>query len=321
MQKKYNILCLLIISFSASFSSAVMAKELESVVLKLQWLDQFQFAGYYMAQERGFYEDAGLRVRIEPYTQRSQDVVNTVVKGHGYYGTGRSSLVVDKVIGKPVVILAAIFQESPSVLLTRDDTGIEALSDLIGRKIMISYDALAGAEYIGMLADQGVRQHDIIHLQHSYNLDDLVNKKIDAMASYVSNEPYFLKKRDIGFRAFHPKDYSQNYYGDMLFTSKEEVTKHKERAISFRAASLKGWAYAFDHIEEAAKLIKRKYNAQNKTLESLIFEGQELKKLSVKEKIPFGHVSLDKLEKSAEAYHELGIFSDHYRLDGLVFKE
>lgn len=300
---------------------ATSAFALEKISLKLQWLDQFQFAGYYMAKEKGFYADAGLDVAIQPFTFETSDVVAHVLSGKATYGTGRSSLLAARVQGKAVVVLSAIFQDSPSILLVRADSGIETVSDLIGRKIMITPDELGAAATMGMLQYEGVRAFDVIRQQHSYDLQDLIDGKTDAMASYISNEPYMLKERGIGYKAFSPKDYGQDYYGDLLFTSEQEVTKHPERVRAFRAASLKGWIYAFDNIEETAKVIKQHYNGQNKSFESLVFEGKALRALAYKAGVPFGNVSVEKFREISRLYYEIGIFPQVYKFDGFVWSE
>ncbi|WP_165602681.1 ABC transporter substrate-binding protein [Candidatus Terasakiella magnetica] len=297
------------------------AQAMEKVSLKLQWLDQFQFAGYYVAKEKGFYEKAGLDVEIIPFTFGSPNVVNDVVEGRATYGTGRSSLLAAHVKGLPVVALSAIFQETPSVLLTRDDTGIEHLSDLIGRRIMITPDELGAASTIGMLASEGLRVFDVVRMDHSYNLDDLINKKTDAMACYVSNEPFVLKEKGVGFNSFSPKDFGQNYYGDLLFTSQKELKTHPGRVKRFKAASLMGWAYAFDHIDETVNLIKRSYNGQKKSVKSLTFEGQELKKLAYQDGLPLGHISKAKFTEIAKLYYNLGILPEVKELDSFVLED
>jgi polar amino acid transport system substrate-binding protein len=167
-----------------------------------------------MAKEKGFYAAAGLTVDIIPYTVGSQSVVENVVTNEAQYGTGRSSLIADRVNGKPVVLLAAIFQDTPSILLTLADRGIETPSDLVGRKIMINSDGLVEAGIMGMLWAENVRIHDVIHQRQSYNINDLINGVTDAMHCYISNEPYILQQRKIGFHVFLPKDFGQNYYGD-----------------------------------------------------------------------------------------------------------
>lgn len=316
MCKLKLVLLILIFSF---VSLPVLAEPLDRVTLKLQWLHQFQFAGYYVAKEKGFYEEVGLNVKIEPYETGNQDVVKLVTSGEVHYGTGRASLIVDKLQGKPVVGLAAIFQKSPSVLLSLADNKIKRVRDLIGRKVMVTKDALFAADIVGMLKANEILPHDIYRQDHSYNLEDLINKKTDAMASYVSNEPYRLRERGIAYVSFHPGDYGQDYYGDMLFTSETEAENRPERIEKFRVASLKGWQYAFDHIEETAHLIKAKYNSQNKSLDSLIFEGEELKKLSYVNGFPLGHIEEDKVRKIANFYYDLGAVAQTNRLAGFQF--
>lgn len=91
------------------FMSIAWSKE--SVTLQLSWLHQFQFAGYYIAKEKGFYSDSGLDVTILD-AHNKQDPFGAVMKGKAQYGVGRSSLIVDYVNGAPVVLMAAVFQSS-----------------------------------------------------------------------------------------------------------------------------------------------------------------------------------------------------------------
>jgi len=293
----------------------------DKVTLKLQWLDQFQFAGYYMAKEKGFFEAHGLDVKIVPFTFGSPDVVEEVIGHPATYGTGRSSLIASRVQGKPVVVLAAIFQDTPSILLTRKDTKIGDVSDLVGRRIMITPDELGAAATMGMLASEGVRAFDIIRQKHSYNLDDLIDGKTDAMACYISNEPFVLKEKGIEFNGFAPKDYGQDFYGDLLFTSKDEVQNHPNRVRAFHKAALMGWKYAFSHIDETVELIKSQYDGQNKSVASLRYEGEVLKDLAYKGELPLGHVSETKFREISQLYFELGIFPEVYEFDGFIWKQ
>ena len=90
---------------------------LEPISVQLAWLHQFQSAGFYVAKEKGFYEELDLNVTIKEY-QQGMNVVNSVVSKESTYGVGKSSLVIDRNNGKPVVALMALFQHSPSVLIS-----------------------------------------------------------------------------------------------------------------------------------------------------------------------------------------------------------
>ena len=293
-------------------------KPLEKVSLQLQWLHQFQFAGYYMAREKGFYKEAGLDVDILLPTPET-DVTDEVVSGRSEYGVGRSSLIIDRIRNKPVVMLGAVFQTSPIALLTKKSSGIHTLSDLRGKRVMLTRDVATSASIISMLASQGITMSDIVAQDQSFDLEDLIQGRTDAFSAYVTNQPFVLQKKGIEYTLFSPESYGFDFYSDIFFTGETELKEHPERVRAFYEATLKGWRYAFDHIPEAARLIHTKYNPQGKTLEALIFEGRELKKLAYKEGIPLGSISMEKVQGIANIYMVLGFYTKDYSLDGLVY--
>jgi len=295
-------LCVVFI-FILSMVSPVCAKT-EQVSVQLQWLNQFQFAGIYVAKDLGFYRDAGLDVTIKPYTP-GLDIVEEVVQHRAEFATGKSSLILDRLQGHPIIILGAIFQESPEILIaTQPD--IKTPADLAGKNIMITHDQANATSLLSMLISQGVNLGKL-HLQpHSSRLEDLIRGKTDAMACYLSNEPYQLDQARIPYRVFNPTDYGFSSYGDLLFTSEEQITLHPQQTRAFYLATIKGWQWAFDHIEEAAQLIYARYNTQDKTLDSLIFEGMVLKQLAMGPDQKIGPIDRDKINRILELYRLTG---------------
>ena len=90
------------------------------LTLQLKWSHGFQFAGYYAAQEKGFYREAGFDVRLVE-VRPGLNVVVEVISGRADFGVGTSGLLIARHAGEPVVVLAAIFQHSPLVLIARQD--------------------------------------------------------------------------------------------------------------------------------------------------------------------------------------------------------
>lgn len=311
MYKFHKIILTLILLFSTTH-----AKELEKVSLQLQWLDQFQFAGYYIAKEKGYYKNVGLDVTLLKYRNDIKVVENVLTK-KATYGTGRTSLLIHKNNNLPVIVLAAIFQHSPAALLVTNES-ILTPNNLINKRVMISPDAITSVSYMSMLFSEGILKENIRVQPHSYNVQDLIDGKTDAIASYISNEPYKLEKLGIKYKYFHPKDYGFDFYGDLLFTSEYEMTNHPKRAENFAIASLKGWDYAFDNIQETAQLIFEKYNTQNKTLDELIYEGETLKKLAYDENGELGHVSKKRFEEIAKTYRLFGMLDKNYTVNGFI---
>lgn len=295
-------------------------KPLERVSVQLQWADQFQFAGYYVAKEKGFYAEAGLDVSIRPFDPKRL-AIDEVMEGRSEYGIGRSSLLVDRMRGKPVVALAAIFQSSPFVLLSARSANIRSPKDLIGKRIMMTQDFQDTIAIRAMVNSQGMRMEELKFIEHSYNPIDIANGKTDVMACYISNEPFTLKEKGIETNALNPEQYGFDFYSDILFTSEKELKQHPERVRAFVTATLKGWQYAFDHIEETARLIKTRYNTQNKSYASLVYEGQILKELAYRGNQPLGAMNLEKFRRISDIYKVMGIPQDEKRLRGFLYED
>jgi len=278
----------------------VKASNLEKVTLQLGWKHQFQYAGFYIAKEQGFYQEVELDVSLKEFNH-SINIVNDVVSGHVNFGIGKSSLLIERYKGVPIIALGALYQSSPSVLITTNPF-IKSLKDIRKKKIMVTEDAVRSASITSMLLSSGINGNDFFRQKHSFNYNDLIEGHTDAMACYLPNEPFHLAKKNIPYQTFNPKDYGYDFYGDILYTSENELVNNPERVREFYAASKKGWLWAFENIEETAQLIFEKYNTQNKSLASLIYEGQVLKKLALVKGISFGHISISKFNQIAEVF-------------------
>lgn len=306
--------------FFLCFGTLYGQPPIEKISVQLQWADQFQFAGYYVAKERGFYRDAGLEVTLRKFNPKKLSV-NEVMAGRSTYGIGRSSLLNDRMAGKNVVALSAIFQSSPFVLLSQKSADIKTPQDLIGKRVMMTSDFQDTISVRAMLNSQGIRLDQIKVIEHSYNPIDIANGKTDVMACYISNEPFVLKEKGIETNAINPEAYGFDFYSDILFTSEAEVRNHPKRVRAFVDATLKGWEYAFAHIPETAQLIRERYNTQNKSLESLVYEGEVLKTLAYRRNQPLGSITVDKFRRISDIYKVMGIAQDEKRLEGFVYDD
>ena len=158
----------------------------ETVTLQLKWKHGFQFAGYYMAKELGYYDEAGLTVDVREAAP-GQDVVAEVVAGRAQFGVGTSSLVLERNAGQPVVVLGVIFQHSPLVLLARRHDALANIHGVAGQRVMFEPHA---EELIYYLAREGVPLDSLRRLPHSFSVQDLIDGKTDLISAYVTNEPF-----------------------------------------------------------------------------------------------------------------------------------
>ena len=109
-------------ALACSLLLAASANAGETVAIQLKWLHQFQFAGYYAAQDQGYYRAAGLDVRLLE-ARPGQDSLQTVLQGEAQYGIGNTALLAARARGLPVVVLASLYQHSAAALLVRLSTG------------------------------------------------------------------------------------------------------------------------------------------------------------------------------------------------------
>ena len=281
------------------------ANEKQKVTLYLDWLNQFQFAGYYIAKEKGFYNEVNLDVNIIEYS--NNNITKKVIENESTYGIGKSSLIVDKFEGNNIILLSSIFQNSPLVLISLANSNIKTPKDLLNKKVMITGDAKQSASIESMIASHRVNLKNITIQEHSFDIEDLINGTTDAMACYLSNEPYILNQKNIKFNVLNPNDYNFNFYEGILFTSKKESENNQIRVQNFNEASLRGWKYAFDNIEETAKLIYEKYNTQNKSLDLLIYEGSILKDFAKIDNNSLGNIHPQTIDEIKRFYTLLGL--------------
>jgi len=285
--------------------------------LQLRWLHQFQFAGYYMALERGFYKDAGLDVEILEGGPGARKPIDSMLAGEVDFAIANSGVVIARIAGKPVVALSAIMQTSPLVWIVRADSDIYTPHDLLGKRLMLMA-APESAELLITLRREGVDLSALDIKPTSFRIQDLVEGKTDAYNGYISNEPFWLTQQGMNYRLINPRDYGVNFYSDVLTTSEELLQKKPEQVEAFVQASLKGWKYALEHAEETARLIQSRY-APDKHLDHLRFEAKALNNLIMPELVQLGHMNPSRWEYIANSYVQLGMASGPINLEGFIY--
>ncbi len=285
---------------------------LEQVTLQLKWKNSFQFAGFYMAKEKGFYKEAGLDVNIKEMKKGINSIEN-VLKNPNMYGISDSTLVYWILKNKPIELLMPIFDHSPLVLVTTNPS-IKSLKDIEKKKIAIGKFTIKTPSIIAMFKSKNINTSDLKTGKFGYSQKNLANKN-RIFAIYEYDETYYLDKNHIKYRLFKPIDYGFDFYGDMLFTSKEELEKHPQRVKKMIEATKKGWEYAYTHVNETINVILKKYNTQNLTKEQLEDQANRMQKYMSKT-FTF---SINRLKSIAEMYFLLNIANNEVDISQCVY--
>ena len=294
------------------------ATALEPVSLQLRWLHQFQFAGYYAALHRGYYREAGLDVTLKEGGPGT-DPVADVLASKSDFGVGVSSLVVDYLKGKPILMLAPVFQHSPNILLVngRDKRPVDLAGSGGGKIALMGGDQ--DVELKAMFLDEGIALDKLQIVPDERHLDDFLSHRVEALYGYVSNEPFILEQRKTSYTILKPQTYGMDFYGDVLFTNKSLETSRPAVVAAFRAASMRGWQYALDHPSEIVDLIVKHYNSQGKTREHLAYEARELHRLINPEVIEIGHNNPGRWQHIVNSYQRFGLVNVDQPLDSFMY--
>lgn len=283
---------------------------LRPVVLQLKWMPQFQFAGYYVAKELGYYADVGLDVDVRAGGAGLNSLVE-VMEGRADFGVGNSNIVAEFINGKPVQALAAIFQYSPSRIMTLESSGIDTAEKLKGQRIMLR----PGNENFEILTL--LTQLDLVdkvtRIPTSYSVDSLINNETDAYHAYANNEPFELDNIALGYNLIDPADYGINFYGDVLFTHQNMGSSNPRLVRAFTQASLKGWEKALQNPEQAIKIVAQ--YATHKTLTHLRYEALAMHGYMQTDLVPVGYMNIERWVAIKELLVSIGDIPANATLD------
>ena len=287
---------------SLNFSALAQTPNLTPVKLQLKWQHQFQFAGFYMAKAQGYYREAGLDVEfLTPYPD--SDPIQSVMDGRAEFGVGTSELLLRFANGEPVRVLGVIFQHSPLALATTSHHGIDTVHDLVGKTVMIEANS---SELFAYLQQEGISDKQLNLVPHSFNTQNLLENKVDAMSVYTTSETYDIIKQDPAFRLFSPRASGIDFYGDNLFTTQQMIDSQPEVVEAFKKASFKGWRYAMEHIPQSIHHILRNYPTE-KSYKALFYEAKAMQNLMRTDLIEPGYMTLGRWQHISNTYHELGL--------------
>jgi PAS domain S-box-containing protein len=289
--------------------------ELQTVTLQLKSTHKFQFAGFYAAQLKGYYQKAGLKVIFKeggPHINQLDEVLS----GRADFCIGDADQLLDYMNGKPIVALGVIFQHAPDVIISRTASGITTPKELRGRKLMIK--TTGAIPQWAMLADQGIKLKDLDLLPISNSIEALKEGKIDAISAKLTDQPYQLKRANVPINILHPATYGIDFYGDTLFAKQSFAKDNPKLVEAFINASFRGWEHAMSNPEELINVIRFKYNP-NRTLGQLRHEADAMQALVTPNLVEVGTMSRKRWEEIGTTFRMLGLTSSNSSLDNFMY--
>jgi diguanylate cyclase (GGDEF)-like protein len=238
------------------FIPAAVAQQ--KLVLQLKWEHEFQFAGYYAALWQGYYRDAGIDLEILPASRADGSIVNPlqqIIQGKADFAIGAIDILKAKDQGLEPMILASIFQRSPSAVFSLSSTPIKNVQQLAKLRIAALDGDATKVEIEALFESNGFNHKNIHFVDVPINVESLINGKADAIVTYEISALTQAKEKQVELNRLHPADFGMDFYSDSLYSSKKFSDNNKALINKFVSATKKGWQFALDNKAVIAKKI------------------------------------------------------------------
>ncbi|HTW82620.1 MAG TPA: ABC transporter substrate-binding protein [Candidatus Sulfotelmatobacter sp.] len=239
------------------------ASAADHLTLQLKWVTQAQFAGYYVAQAKGFYKDAGLDVTIKPGGPDIDPSQVLAAGGADVIVEWMPAALAAREKGVPEVNIAQVFQRSGLELTCRKDSGVRTPADFRGKTLGVWF---SGNEYpfLSWMSKLGYKTdgppNGVTVLKQGFNVDPLLQKQAACISTMTYNEYWQLIEAGMQpsqLVVFKYEDEGVATLEDGLYSTENRISDPamRSRLARFVKASMRGWAYAISHQAEAVNIV------------------------------------------------------------------
>ena len=242
---------------AVAFSSAVQAQPLDKVTFATNWVAEAEHGGFYQALVDGTYRKYGLDVTILPGGPNVNHRLQLIAGKIEFYMSANTLQAFDAVAQNiPTLVVAAMFQKDPQVLLAHPGRGIEKFEDLKKLTLFVSKEGLV-SYFQWMKHDFGFDERRV--KPYTFNPQPFLADKNSAMQGYVTSEPYAVETQG----KFKPKifllaDQGWGSYSTLIETRRDLVANKPDLVQRFVDASIIGWYnYLYGDNKAANARIRR----------------------------------------------------------------
>jgi NitT/TauT family transport system substrate-binding protein len=256
---------------------------LTNVTLQLKWLPQAQFAGYYVAADKGYYRAQGLNVTLKP---GGPDVApeQVVASGGAQFGIDwLSALLVAHDKGLPLENIAQIFQASGMRLITFKSSGVTSIAGFKHKKVGVWF---SGNEYqfMALMQKYGMSPPSkyMTVVSQPFVMDPFLNHTLDVAHAMTYNELGVVYEHGIKPSQLRIFDYNKlgvSILEDGIFANPSWASSHRSIVVKFLRASIQGWKYAVAHPNQAGQISFKHTQSGSTTLAHQQYMAREVAKL------------------------------------------
>ena len=233
-------------------------KALDEVTVQLKWVHQAQFAGMYVAQEKGYYAQEGIQVNFLEGGQ-GVDIADAVISGKAQFGVvAPEDVLISRSRGAPLQAIAAIYRRSAVVFVAMADSHITRPQDFPGKTVAPGGEGGAVRDFefqfYALVRKLGLDLSKIKVVPYDSKYTAFIKGDVDVTAAFSTGGLIFLRQEGLKLNLIWPSDYGIHFYSDTLVTTDETIKEKSGLVTRFLRATLQGWQDAIQNYEEAVAI-------------------------------------------------------------------
>jgi NitT/TauT family transport system substrate-binding protein len=228
---------------------------LELVTVQLKWTHQAQFAGFYAADQNGYYAEEGLAVDFVEGGP-DVDILEQVQGGAAQFGVSDAAqLVLARAEGQPLRAIAVIYRRNPLVFISLKEAGITAPKDIAGSTVRLTPEVAPAFHTMMARADISPDQYEEFSLGN--DLEAFATGEPAVWGVYANGFGLTVERAGYQVNKIYPDDYGVHFYADTLFASDDLIAVNPDLAARVVRATLRGWTYSVEQPGEVGAMVAR----------------------------------------------------------------
>ena len=275
--KKIVIICMsvmLLILFMAGCTPQEVKEPPDEVTVQLKWVHQAQFAGLYVAQDKGYYADENINVKfIEGGA--GVDLTEPLINGQADFSIiPPEQLIIERSQGTPLKAIAATYRRSPVIFISMADSGIMNPDDFIGKTVSLLGQPEAEIQFYAMMKKLGLDISKVKLIEYNAEYTEFYNGDADVIYVYITAGLIKMQQKGYKLNIIWPGDYGVKFYADLLVTTENMIYQNPDLVKRFLKASLEGWNDAIGDSESAVETTLKYAKIKDKDLQLAMLDAQ-----------------------------------------------
>jgi len=225
---------------AAASSIPMRAMAATPITMQAAWINDAEFAGYFLAMDKGYYTDEGLDLT---YLSGGPDVIpeSTIIAGRADLALTTPDTTIKAIVdqGAPFKIIGAQYQKNPIGIVSLVGSGINSPADLVGKTLAVPPVNVISVE--AMLKLNDIDPGDVNIVPYAYDPTPLIKGEIDASLDFTTNVPYTIGLQGVEATSFLLYDFGYTTYNDTIVVTEEVLSTKRAELVAWLRASRKGW--------------------------------------------------------------------------------